>query len=208
MDELVEAARSHPVVVLTGEAGAGKSSLAVALARPEITGGRVPDGFVHAIAVLGLTTNQRSLADDLERQLRRSLPEFADAVAEFERSVPRPQREMLDFLPRKVLRPLAYLAGQPEVRIVLDGFDQLPDGTREAVGEALAGARATSAWSSPRGPTHPDARRGTRSTTARPRATTSTVTWQAGAFRTQRARPSSIGPASTGSSPACWPTPS
>ena len=37
-----------------------------------------------------------------------------------------------------VLRPLAYLAGPPEVRIVLDGFDQLPDVTREVVGEALA----------------------------------------------------------------------
>ncbi len=137
LDELVEAARAHPVVVLTGAAGAGKSSLAVALARPEVAGGHVPDGFVHAVAVLGLTTNQRSLADDLERQLRRSLPEFADAVAEFERSVPRPEREMLDFLPRKVLRPLACLARGPEVRIVLDGFDQLRDGTREAVDEAL-----------------------------------------------------------------------
>ena len=42
-----------PVVVLTGVAGAGKSTLAAALARPEIAGGRVPDGFVHAIAILG-----------------------------------------------------------------------------------------------------------------------------------------------------------
>jgi len=136
--ELVEASRSHPVVVLTGEAGAGKTSLAGALARPEITGGRVPDDFVHAIAILTRDTNQRSLADDLERQLRRSVPGFAGAVAEFERSVPLPQREALDFLPRKVLQPLAYLVGQPEVRIVLDGFDQLSDFTREAVGGALA----------------------------------------------------------------------
>ena len=136
--ELVEASRSHPVVVLTGDAGAGKTSLAGALARPEITGGRVPDDFVHAIAILTRDTNQRSLADDLERQLRRSVPGFAGAVAEFERSVPLPQREDLDLLPRKVLRPLAYLVGQPEVRIVLDGFDQLSDFTREAVGGALA----------------------------------------------------------------------
>jgi hypothetical protein len=113
LDELVEAARSHPVVVLTGAAGAGKSSLAAALARPEIAGGHVPDGFVHAIAVLGLTTNQRSLADDLERQLRRSVPGFAGAMEEFEKSVTLPKREMLDFLPRMVLQPLAYLAGGP-----------------------------------------------------------------------------------------------
>jgi hypothetical protein len=101
------------VVVLTGAAGAGKSSLAAALARPEIAGGHVPDGFVHAIAVLGLTTNQRSLADDLERQLRRSVPGFAGAMEEFEKSVTLPKREMLDFLPRMVLQPLAYLAGGP-----------------------------------------------------------------------------------------------
>ena len=37
-----------------------------------------------------------------------------------------------------MLRPLAYLVGWPEVRIVLDGFDQLSDVTREAVGGALA----------------------------------------------------------------------
>ena len=133
---------------------------------------------MHAVALLGLTTNQRSLADDLERQLRRSVPGFAGAVAEFERSVPLPERERLDFLPRKVLRPLAYLAGQPEVRIVLDGFDQLPDVTREAVGEALAAAPG------PPAPGHRHAARHARmpagahrSTTARPRARTSTVTW-------------------------------
>ena len=127
------------MVVLTGEAGAGKSTLAAALARPEVAGGRVPDGFVHAVAILGLTTNQRSLADDLERAAPSApLPGFAGAVAEFERSVPRPERDALDLLPQMVLRPLAYLAGPPEVRIVLDGFDQLPDVTREAVGEALA----------------------------------------------------------------------
>ena len=135
--ELVEASRSHSAVVLTGEAGAGKTSLAAALARPEIADGHVPDGFVHAVALLGLKPNQRSLADELERQLRRSVPGFADAVAEFERSVTLPERETLDFLPRMVLRPLAYLEGEPEVRIVLDGFDQLSDGTREAVGEVL-----------------------------------------------------------------------
>jgi hypothetical protein len=137
LDALVEAARSHSVVVLTGEAGAGKSTLAAALVRPELARGHVPAGFVHAIAVLGLTSNQRSVADDLERQLQRSLPGFAGAVVEFERSAPLAERSPLtaEFLPRMVIRPLAYLADMPEVRIVLDGFDQLPDVTRDAVGK-------------------------------------------------------------------------
>ena len=139
LDELVAASRSHPVVVLKGVAGAGKSTLAAALARPEVAGGRIPDGFAHAVAILGgKISTECALASDLKEQLERSLPGFVGAVAEFERSVPRPQRNALDPLPQMVLRPLAYLAGPPEVRIVLDGFDQLPNVTREAVGEALA----------------------------------------------------------------------
>lgn len=138
--QLAEASRSHPVVVLMGETGTGKSTLAAALARPEITEDLVPDGFAQAVTILGLTTNPRSLADDLEQQLRRSIPEFDGALAEFERSVPLPMRETFDFLHKKVLGPLEHLADQPVVRIVLDGFDQLPDGTRSLVNEAL-GAR-------------------------------------------------------------------
>ena len=138
LDALVEASRLHRVVVLTGKAGAGKSSLATALARPEIAGGRVPDGFVHAIAILSSDTNPASLGDDLERQLRGSVPGFAEAVAEFGRSVPLPEREKLDALARRVLQPLAYLVQKPELRIVLDGFDRLSELTRDAVREAVA----------------------------------------------------------------------
>ena len=141
LDALVEASRLRRVVVLRGKAGAGKSSLATALARPEIAGGSVPDGFVHAIAILTSDTNPASLGDDLERQLHGSVPGFAEAIAEFGRSVPLPEREKLDALARKVLQPLAYLVEKPELRIVLDGFDRLSELTRDAVREAVA------AWS-------------------------------------------------------------
>ena len=138
LGELVEASRAHPVVIVTGEAGVGKSTLAAALARPEVTDGLVPPGFAHAIALLDATTNLRSLAvDDLERQLRLSVPGFPEAVEEFQRSVPLAQRQRIDFLGQKVLRPLDYLTGPPLVRIVLDGFDQLPEGTRREVRNAL-----------------------------------------------------------------------
>ncbi len=137
LDALVEASRLHRVVVLTGKAGAGKSSLVTALARPEIACGSVPAGFVHAIAILTSDTNPASLGDDLERQLHRSVPGFAEAVAEFGRSVPLPEREKLDALARKVLQPLAYLVQKPELRVVLDGFDRLSELTRDAVLEAV-----------------------------------------------------------------------
>src|SRR5262249_6402415 len=48
------------------------------------------------------------------------------------------EREKLDFLNKMVLRPLGYLDGRPEVRIVLDGLDQLADGTRRQLRDALA----------------------------------------------------------------------
>jgi hypothetical protein len=93
---------------LTGEAGVGKSTLAAALARPEITQGFVPRDFAHAVGLLGGTTNLRYLAVDLEQQLRRSVAGFALAVEEFHRSVPRGEREKLDFLTRMVLRPRCW----------------------------------------------------------------------------------------------------
>jgi hypothetical protein len=137
LGELVEASRAHRVVILTGEAGVGKSTLAAALARPEITDDRVPHGFAHALSMLGATTNLRNLAVDLEHQLRHSVAEFAGAVEAFHRSVPRDEREKLDFLSQMVLRPLDYLDGRPDVRVVLDGLDQLPDGTRRQLRDVL-----------------------------------------------------------------------
>ena len=87
LTELVEASKAHRSVILTGEAGVGKSTMAAALARPEITDGQVPPGFAHAVAMLGGTTNLRNMAVDLERQLRHSIAGFAGAVDEFHRSV-------------------------------------------------------------------------------------------------------------------------
>jgi tetratricopeptide (TPR) repeat protein len=136
--EVAQASQAHAVVLLTGEPGAGKSTLAAALARPELTDGLVPSGFVHAIIVLGLMINQRRLADDLVRQLRRAVPQFAEAAGNFEQITPLDERESLDFLRRKVLRPLAQLPNNPVVRIVLDGFNELSDAMRRSVAEALS----------------------------------------------------------------------
>ncbi|MFI5459172.1 MAG: tetratricopeptide repeat protein [Isosphaerales bacterium] len=135
--EVVAASQAHRSVILTGESGVGKSSLAAALARPEITQRLVPPGFVHAVALLGGTTNLRNLAVDVEHQLRHSVAGFAGAVEEFHRSVTRAEREKLDFLSQMVLRTLDYLDSRPVVRVVLDGLDQLPDGTRRQLHSVL-----------------------------------------------------------------------
>jgi hypothetical protein len=138
LSTLVEASEVHRIVILTGEAGVGKSALAAALARPEITDGTVPPGFAHAVAMLGGTTNLRNLAVDLEHQLQHSVTGFAEAVDEFHRSVPITERQTLDFVSQMVLRPLDYLDGRPVVRVVLDGLDQLPDATRRDLARILS----------------------------------------------------------------------
>ena len=68
LDAFVGASRSHRVVVLRGESGAGNSSFATALTRLEIAGGRVTHGFVHAIAIPTKDTDLSSLGDELECQ--------------------------------------------------------------------------------------------------------------------------------------------
>ncbi|WZO98949.1 tetratricopeptide repeat protein [Isosphaeraceae bacterium EP7] len=135
--QLVESSRLHPVVVLTGETGVGKSTLAAAFARPDLTSGMVPDEFVQAVAILDSTTNQRILAADLSKQLHRSVPSWPEAVGTFERSTPLQERERLGLLRAKVLRPLAYLPGSPSIRIVLDGLNHLDEITRTTIGELL-----------------------------------------------------------------------
>ncbi len=135
LDALVAATQAHPLVVLTGNAGVGKTALMAALARPEMTRGYVPEGFSHAIALLEETTNKQMLAKDLATQLERSLPEFSEAIAAFERDVPEEQRDRLDFLPLRVVRPLGYLPDGVEVRIVLDGLDQANESMRRAIVE-------------------------------------------------------------------------
>lgn len=135
---LVEASKADPVVLLTGPAGAGKSTLAAALARPELTEGAVPDGFVQAIAVLKAGTNENDLAVDLEIQLRRTVPDFATAVDEFRRSLPPEERKRLDYVSQKVVGPLTHLPAGVSVRVVLDGFDRLSELTRKTVADAFA----------------------------------------------------------------------
>ena len=133
--QLVEASRSHPVIILTGESGVGKSTLAAALARPELTGGLVPVGFVHAVAMIDNRMLSQDLAVDLERQLIKSVPAFKDVMLD--------QRDVRDPLRKKVLEPLKHLKDAAEVRIVLDGFNEFSDATREAVGKAFTEAFET-----------------------------------------------------------------
>jgi hypothetical protein len=58
--EVVAASTAERCVVLSGVAGAGKSAIAAALARWEVTEEIVPEGFVQAIAFVTATAARRS----------------------------------------------------------------------------------------------------------------------------------------------------
>ncbi|WP_165071406.1 tetratricopeptide repeat protein [Paludisphaera rhizosphaerae] len=156
---LVAASEADPVVYLSGAAGTGKSTLASALVRPELTEGAVPEGFVQAIAIINAQTTEVDLARDLEKQLQRTVPGFAGAVDEFQRSGP---REDPDYVSLKIVGPLGFLPAGWSVRIVLDGFDQLSEIMRKTVSEALAArppALRLIVTAHPETPGFPDARR-------------------------------------------------
>ena len=140
LERLVAASGEHRSVALVGVAGAGKSTLAAALVRPEITDGAVPDRFAHAVAFLtgGLLTDgiARLLAD----QLARAVPGFVAARDDFQRTRTEDERRRLDALQLDVVGPLRHhqRPDGPVVRIVADGLDQLATASESAAREALA----------------------------------------------------------------------
>jgi len=124
-------------VAVFGDAGAGKSALAAALARPDVTMGTVPAGFVQAVAFLSEGTTSGLLADELAQQFKRSRSDFADATENFRCSLTREEWEGLNALEQRVIGPLRSLKGGLPVRLVIDGLDRLAPAANEAVYRAL-----------------------------------------------------------------------
>ena len=141
LEELVEATEAKRYVALTGLAGTGKSALAAALARPELTEGKVPEAFVQAVAFISEGMTSGDVAYELSKQLGTAFPAFAQARAQFHLQVREEELAQLDTLQREVLRPLQLLRADRPLRIVLDGLDSLLPGAvlpLSSVLEALA----------------------------------------------------------------------
>jgi tetratricopeptide (TPR) repeat protein len=139
LDRIVAASREHRNVAVVGEAGAGKSALAAALMRPEITDGAVPEGFAHAVAFLGGQLSgdlARSLADQLDR----TLPGFKTERERLNRSLSPEARGKLDSLLREVVYPLrsVHPPDGTALRIVVDALDQIPTADESTIRSALA----------------------------------------------------------------------
>ncbi|WP_316227997.1 tetratricopeptide repeat protein [Bradyrhizobium sp. SZCCHNR3015] len=122
LEQIVETMDQARCVTLFGTAGTGKSTLAAALARPEITAGKVPAGFVHAIAFMSERTTSASFADELAMQLGQSLPGFNAAVESFRRSLPAEEFNALDAFERLIGGPLCRITPDGPVRLIFDGW--------------------------------------------------------------------------------------
>jgi hypothetical protein len=135
--EVVAATTAERCVVLTGVAGAGKSAIAAALARWEVTGGMVPQSFVQAVAFVTTTASSQELALQLAGQLKTTVRDFAAAQRQFQHQTQAEERAKLDAWHREVIGPLRLLSADRPIRIVIDGLDQISTGANVSVHKAI-----------------------------------------------------------------------
>jgi len=134
LEGLVVRTRRARWVTLIGPAGSGKSTMLTGLAVPARTVGRVPGGFVHAIAYADHTTNAVSLAHELAAQVAETVPGYADAAVEHRRTSADWNGQ--DVFGREVAGPLGRLR-TGVIRLIVDGVDQLETDSAEEVRKVL-----------------------------------------------------------------------
>jgi Tetratricopeptide repeat/AAA ATPase domain len=135
--EIVSMSRDERCLVVVGDAGTGKSSMAASLLRHEVTEGAVPPDFVHAVVFVGETTTSDGLARELRDQLEISVHWFSEATKKFESITTLEEKAQLNQLQALVLGPLRCREENSQVRIVFDGLDRLPSLAVVAVQSAL-----------------------------------------------------------------------
>ncbi|MFE6611018.1 FHA domain-containing protein [Amycolatopsis sp. NPDC057786] len=116
------------LVAITGEAGAGKSTILAALARPSVAGSYVPPDFLHGVLFASRGDTAERLARELARQLRRTVPGFAEAERAHRAGLDDAARSGASAFDLALLGPLRTLAPQwtgAPVRIAIDGLDDL-----------------------------------------------------------------------------------
>ena len=152
---IVARSREARYVAVEGGAGSGKSALAAALARPEVTQGAVPSGFVHAVAFLSAGVQTPEIAATLAGQLARALPGFEAAREQSQKALTEEEKRGVNSIERDVLRPLRWLGAEEVVRIMVNGLDQLPPAASASVHAALRPGDGPGAVAGPPGGDEP-----------------------------------------------------
>lgn len=133
------------LVAITGAAGAGKSTMLAALARPSVAGSYVPPDFLHGVLFASRGDTAERLARELSRQLRRTVPGFAEAERAHHAGLDDAARSGASAFDLALLGPLRALAPQwtgTPVRIAIDGLDDLDHDVRERL-YGLVGSLST-----------------------------------------------------------------
>ena len=141
--DIVAQSLLHRSVMVAGEAGCGKSTLAAALADAQNAGVEniVPTRFVDGLVFTELAPSPHAIADLLARQLRNTVGRFAEAEETYVRSLTAEEATGQDAFTRLVIGPLKQLHAEqprgPDIRIVLDGWYQLVAEVRHALDPVL-----------------------------------------------------------------------
>jgi tetratricopeptide (TPR) repeat protein len=123
-------------VAVLGPPGAGKSTLAAALASPNVTANQVVAGFVHAIVMINESMSPHEIAATLGLQLAVSVPHFSEKQRDFKNTLPAEAWRKLNALERDIIGPLKR-ANPDRVRLVFDSLDRLSPAAAEPVMGAL-----------------------------------------------------------------------
>ncbi|WP_233224111.1 FHA domain-containing protein [Amycolatopsis sp. BJA-103] len=119
------------LVTIAGGAGAGKSAMLAALARPSVAGSYVPPDFLHAVLFAARGQTAERIARELARQLEHTVPWFAESREKFLNGLDDNTRSGASAFDLAILGPLKTITPQwtaSPVRIAVDGLDDLdPD---------------------------------------------------------------------------------
>ncbi|MEU5980593.1 hypothetical protein [Streptomyces sp. NPDC047315] len=120
--------RLNRLVAVVGAMGTGKTTIATALARPELLPEDEADTAATVCAVVRLSDagwTSGTAVGQLARQLGRYLPGFDAARRAYEARVPEARRALLPSTVAEVAGPLGLMEAREPVRVVLDGLDQV-----------------------------------------------------------------------------------
>ncbi|MFF9622738.1 tetratricopeptide repeat protein [Streptomyces griseosporeus] len=132
---IARAVRLNRIVAVVGAMGTGKTTIATALARPELLPEDEADTAATVCAVVRLSDaawTSGTAVQQMARQLRRYLPGFDAARSAYRARVGPAQRALLPSTVAEVAGPLGMMAACEPVRVVVDGLDQVKDPTSRA----------------------------------------------------------------------------
>lgn len=134
---LVGLSLMHRGVAVVGPPGRGKSALIAALTRPHRLHNDLPDLFAQAVLFASRTDTAETLAHAAARQLERSVAGFAAAARSFKRCAANDLWPRMDAWQRRVAGPLQNLETHVQVRLAIDGLDELEPHHRRLVVTSL-----------------------------------------------------------------------